>query len=84
MNQKIFKMNLSVETISVYLLCCSLVDSGSAVSTKNLLGVWNSTEAALRESLEILEQHKILIRIISDRADASVYRLAPPDQWGKK
>ena len=84
MNQMIFEMGFSVETISVYLLCCSLADSGSAISTKNLLGIWNSNGVALREGLKILEQHKILTRIISDREDANIYRLTAVDQWEKE
>ena len=83
MNQMIFKMGLSVETISVYLLCCSLEDSGSAISTKNLLGIWNSTKAALRDGLKDLEKRNIILRILSDRDENNVYQLTAVERWKK-
>jgi len=81
MNQMIFDMGLSVETISVYLLCCGLADSDSVISTKNLLGVWNSTPAALFDGLKDLEKKNILLRIISDSDDNSVYKLTAVEKW---
>ncbi|MGD8891614.1 MAG: hypothetical protein PVF94_01180, partial [Desulfobacterales bacterium] len=68
MNQKIFKMGLSVETVSVYLMCCSLADTDTTISTKKLFEIWNSTRASLFEGLKDLETRNILRRIISDRA----------------
>ena len=51
MNQKIFKLGLPVETVSVYLMCCSLTDTDTTISTKKLTEMWNSTRASLLEGL---------------------------------
>ncbi|MBW1841074.1 MAG: hypothetical protein JRI75_04710 [Deltaproteobacteria bacterium] len=81
MNQKIFKIRLPVETISAYLICCSLSDANAPISTKNLLGMWNSTEAALIESLNDLDKRNILSRIISNTDGNNVYRLIDAEKW---
>lgn len=81
MNQDIFKLGLSVETISVYLLCCGLTDQGAVISTKNLLGVWNGSPEALYEGIKILEERNILLKIISDREDKNVYKLTDIKSW---
>ena len=81
MNQKIFDQGLSIETVSVYLLCCSLEDAGTVISTKNLSGIWNNTKASLLEGLEDLEKRNILRRIISDRAGNNVYKLSDIKNW---
>jgi len=81
MNQKIFNLGLSVETVSVYLICCNLSDNGTAVSTRNLSGMWNGTEALLFEGLKNLEERNILRRIISDRDENVVYQLSDAKNW---
>jgi hypothetical protein len=81
MNQKIFKMGLSVETVSVYLMCCSLADTDTTISTKKLFEIWNSTRASLFEGLKDLETRNILRRIISDRAGNNVYQLSDVKNW---
>ena len=81
MNQKIFDLGLSLETVSVYLLCCSLEDAGTVISTKNLSGIWNSTKSSLLEGLKDLEKRNILRRIISDRAGNNVYKLSDVKNW---
>ena len=58
MSQKIFDLNLSMETISVYLMCCGLTDAGSHFSTANMLKIWNGSETSLREGLGALEELK--------------------------
>ncbi len=75
MNQKIIEMGLSVETVSLYLLCCSLVDTDAVISTGNLLGIWNSTKDALIEALKHLEKRNILRKIITDRGVNNIYKL---------
>jgi hypothetical protein len=84
MNQAIFKMGLSTETISAYLLCCGLADEGKAISTKNLDTVWNSTKEALVRSLTDLEKRKILQKVVSDMKDTTVYRLTDIHTWDSK
>jgi hypothetical protein len=81
MNQKIFKLGLSVETVSVYLMCCGLADTDATISTKKLSEMWNSTRASLLEGLKDLETRNILRRIISDRAGNTVYRLSDVKNW---
>ncbi|MBW1835923.1 MAG: hypothetical protein JRF71_04380 [Deltaproteobacteria bacterium] len=81
MNQKIFNMGLSVETISVYLLCCGFSDSGTIISTKNLMGAWNGTEKSLSQGLSDLEKRNILRRIIFDQKKTVVYHLTDVKDW---
>ncbi len=81
MNQKIFNVGLSVETISLYLLCCGLTDAGSTISKKNILEIWNSSEEELRESLHTLEEKNILLKILSDGKEHDVYKLVDAKQW---
>lgn len=81
MNQKIFDMGLSVETVSVYLICCNLSDNDTAISTKNLSSMWNGAEALLIEGLKDLEERNIIRRIISDREENIVYQLSDVRKW---
>ena len=80
-NQKIFNMDLSVETISTYLLCSGLTDSGASVSVKNLMEIWNGSPSQLHDSLKILEERNVLCKIISDQGDHAVYRIEDPEKW---
>lgn len=81
MNQKIFNLGLSVETVSVYLICCSLADTDTTISTNKLSEMWNSTRAPLLEGLKDLETSNILRRIISDGAGNIVYKLSDVKNW---
>jgi len=81
MNQQIFDLDLSVETVSVYLICCNLSDNDAAISTKNLSSMWNGTEALLIESLKDLEERKILRKIISDGEEKNIYQLSDVKEW---
>lgn len=81
MNQNIFDLGLSVETVSAYLLCCSMADAGTVISTKNLSEMWNSSRESLFEGLQDLETRDILRRIISDRAGNNVYKLSDVKDW---
>ena len=81
MNQKIFNLGLSVETVSVYLICCSLADTDTTISMSKLSEMWNSTRASLLEGLKDLETRNILRRIISDGAGNIVYKLSDVKNW---
>ena len=81
MNQEIFNLDLSVETISVYLICCNLSDNNTIISTKNLSSMWNGTEASLIEGLKNLEERNILRRIISDGEEKNIYQLSEVKDW---
>jgi len=81
MNQEIFNLDLSVETVSVYLICCNLSDNNTVISTKNLSSMWNGTEALLIEGLKDLEERNILRKIISDREERNIYQLSDVKDW---
>jgi hypothetical protein len=81
MNQKIFQMGLSTETVSLYLLCCSLAESGSTLSAKNLLEIWNASPEAMDTSFLELEDRGIVTKIISDGKSHHIYKLNDGDIW---
>ena len=81
MSQKIFNLGLSVETISVYLMCCSLKDEGTALNSKVLSGMWNSDAGKLDEGLKELENLNIIRKIISDGTKNTIYRLLDSNNW---
>ena len=81
MNQEIFTLDLPVETVSVYLICCNLSDNNTVISTKNLSSMWNGTEALLIEGLKDLEEMNILRRIISDGEEKNIYQLSDVKDW---
>ncbi len=81
MNQKIFHLGLSTETVSLYLLCCGLADSGATISTKNLLEIWNATPEAMHDSFLELENRRIVLKIISDGKAHHIYKLTDDHDW---
>lgn len=81
MNQEIFNLDLSVETVSVYLICCNLSDNNTPISSKNLSSMWNGTEVLLIEGLKDLEERNILRKIISDREEKNIYQLTDVKDW---
>jgi len=81
MNQAIFNIGLSVETISIYLLVCGLTDVGRSVTTKNLADVWNGTEVALDQGLQVLESRHIIRRILSDGEENAVFKVLDIQRW---
>jgi len=81
MSQEIFNLDLSVETVSVYLICCNLSDNNTVISTKNISSMWNGTEALLIEGLKDLEERNILRKIISDREEKNIYQLSDIKDW---
>lgn len=81
MNQKIFQMGLSTETVSLYLLLCGMADSGATLSTKNLLEIWNASSEAMHTSFLELEDRGIVLRIISDGKANNIYRLTDVHDW---
>ena len=81
MSQKIFKLGLPVQTVSAYLLCCSIKDTGEAITTKHLLDVWNSSKETLEKALLDLEERNIVQKIISDRKENNIYKLNEEKKW---
>jgi replication initiation and membrane attachment protein DnaB len=83
MNQKIFEMGLSTETVSLYLLCCGIADSGATLSAKNLLEIWNASPEAMNTSFLELENLGIVLKIISDGKTHHIYKLTNDDDWNE-
>jgi len=81
MSRKIFELNLPVETVSLYLLCCGLFDAGSPVSISNLKTIWNGTETALKNNMDTLEKKHIVVKGPVEIENEAVYALTDPDQW---
>ncbi|MCP3923794.1 MAG: hypothetical protein GY714_14525 [Desulfobacterales bacterium] len=78
MNQKIFSLNLSVETTSVYLACCGLTDENQTVSKSALISVWSSSVESLEKSLKELIKKNILVE---QPGDDPVYLLTDEGSW---
>lgn len=81
MSQKIFSLDLSTETISVYLMCCGLTDAGATLSTASMLEIWNGSEVSLFEGLRDLEKKRIVKKILSDRDTRDIYILTNTADW---
>ena len=81
MDQKIFNTELSVETISLYLLCCGLNDEGHKITTRAVLDIWNGSHETLTNSLHDLEKRNIIRKMISDDAGNDVFRLVSSEKW---
>lgn len=81
MNQQIFNMGLSVETISLYLLLCGLKDAGVTLSTKNILERWNGSYDSFKACMEELEQKNIVSPVISDGENNEIFRLKDVHGW---
>ena len=81
MHQQIFKLGLSTESVSVYLLCCGLADEGKSISTKNLMEIWTGTPSSLKQSIRDLQERKILRMILSGGEENAVYQLTHVHEW---
>lgn len=79
MDRAIFNAGLSVETVSAYLLCCSLADLGNTITFADLAEIWTGDTPSLEKSLAELENKQI---IESRKTDLNVsYSLKDPKQW---
>jgi hypothetical protein len=81
MSQKIFSMNLGVETVSLYLLCCAVADAGAAITRSTLQGKWNGSRTALEQELRRLESRNILANDGEDSQGAPMYRMMDEKKW---
>ena len=81
MSQRIFSMDLPVETVSLYLLCCALVDAGAAVNRDNLIARWNGSTQALDREIASLQERNIICRSESPDAAPASYRLMADTAW---
>jgi hypothetical protein len=81
MDREIFRIGFSVETVSLYLLCCGLADSGLPLTLGQMQKRWNGTEASLRLSLEELARKNILSPRRFQEAETTIFRLTERSQW---
>ncbi len=81
MNQKIFSMNLDVETVSLYLLCCAVADAGASITRATLQDKWNGDRTTLKKELRRLEERNILCGDNTDVQGDSVYRMLDEKKW---
>ena len=79
MSQKIFSMDLSVEAVSLYLLCCAVADAGSGITKETLAEKWNSSRAALERELRRLEEKNILGR--DGTENNATYQILDAKKW---
>ena len=81
MNQRIFELGLPMETVSLYLLCCGILDADLTLSTKNILERWNGSEEDFRKSAQELEKRNILEKALSDGDGNDVFRVKDVHGW---
>ena len=82
MDRKIFKLNLSVEATSAYILLCNLAESGAPVTIESAGTFWNDTPEALVSALKELNRHGIIFEA-QDANQVRQYYVNPSDSWKK-
>jgi hypothetical protein len=80
MDRKIFRLNLSVEATSAYILICNLADSGTPITIESAGTFWNDEPEALVDALEELIRHRIIFEA-QDANQMRQYYLNPSDRW---
>ncbi|PIE71086.1 MAG: hypothetical protein CSA22_05015 [Deltaproteobacteria bacterium] len=78
MDQQIFNMGLSVETVSAYLNACGLNDAGGNVHIEALDATWSQNREALDAALKELAEKNIMI------VENEHIRILPPTEWKKE
>lgn len=82
-DQQIFSQGLDVEAVSLYLLCCGLVDAGQPLSLGSIAPTWNLDRPALVANLEALIQRGILSADGHPQEEATRFQLRPSSAWGQ-
>ncbi|MFP3870591.1 MAG: hypothetical protein ACLFVT_06905 [Syntrophobacteria bacterium] len=80
MSQKIFRMNLSVEATSAYILICTLAEGGAPVTIESVESFWNGSAEALAGALDELDRHRVIYEAL-DANQLRQYFLNPPEVW---
>lgn len=62
MEDKIFRLGLSVEAISLYLILFDLESSGAALSLENIEPRWNASLETLEQAIKELEINQVALR----------------------
>jgi len=78
-SQKIFSLNLKVETVSLYLLCCAVADTGSEITEEILLDKWTGSPISLTRELDFLVGRNILDR--KESGGNTTYRIMDEKNW---
>lgn len=81
MNQEIFRLNLEVEAVSLYLLCCGIADTGKSISFSDLLSVWNGDRESMEKSIGTLESLNILSVQSTAKKENAIYSINPLEKW---
>lgn len=81
MSQKIFSMNLDVETVSLYLLCCAVADADATITRTTLQDKWNGSLTTLERELHRLEERNILCRDDKAAQGEPVFRMEDEKRW---
>ena len=79
--QQIFSLGLDVEAVSLYLLCCGLVDAGQPLNQETLLPAWNLDRPALVANLEVLVGRGILTADGKVADSATRFNLQSSARW---
>jgi len=75
-DQRIFKMGLSVEATSLYLLMISLSDGGMVLARGTLARYWNASEEALGAAIGELVRRGVI-----EEGREEVYHVRPSCDW---
>lgn len=78
--EAIFHRGLSTEAVSLYLLCCGLVDAGLDVTHDTIAQRWNAGMDQLAECLQTLVDEGIFKPGTGAEGQVS-YSVTPPDHW---
>ncbi len=76
MDQSIFKMGLSVEGTSLYLLMVSLADGGAVLDRGLLERFWNASPTQLDEAVSELTRRRVIAQ-----ATAGDFMVRPTGEW---
>ena len=80
-NEHIFRRGLPTETVSLYLLCCGLLDAGIQATRVTLGERWNAGADQLTESLDTLLADGILTVEEGTEGSEASFIATPPDHW---
>lgn len=75
MSQEIFKLGLSVETVSLYLAAGGLTDAEKGLSLETFRSVWSGNAESLENALGQLLERNILV------ASADGYEMVDVSRW---
>lgn len=80
---KIFTLGLDVKAVSLYLLCCGLVDAEQPLSLTSIAPTWTLDRPALVANLSVLMRHGILAADGHVEDEATRYQLRPSAGWDR-